>query len=64
MKLKELKRGDLFKAKKDSNVLYRFIESFEDISAPEKTIYYLASRAYSNGNTGFFLTNGDKEVFI
>lgn len=58
-KLKELNENEMFTLKQGTDKMYRLINQIE----ANGIIYYLTQRAYGGGNTGFWTTNGEKEVF-
>jgi hypothetical protein len=59
-KFKELKENELFTLESGSEKMYRLQAV---LTAFDGTSYYLTRRAYGNGNTGFWSTSGEKEVF-
>jgi hypothetical protein len=59
MKVKELISGNLFKLSKDSRTVYELVDFLQ---AEDGTVYYCVKREKSSGKTGFYLTDGEKEV--
>jgi hypothetical protein len=57
-KLKELKEGDWFTLKEGTDKYYSLTKKVTEGAIT----YYLTQRAYGNGKTGFWSTDGEKEV--
>ena len=58
-KFKDLNENEVFVLQEGSDKMYRFVSQIE----ANGIIYYLTSRLLYGKNTGYWSTDGEKEVF-